>query len=373
MAKAPFDALFALLLAEDAPAHVAAHHAALEHALSARVLPEALTRLETHKVLPLLAHQLTRAGRIATIDGDARARLELAQRKVRELNQVLFVSASLALKLAQEAECAPLVLKGLLLADSYYPDPSTRPMGDFDLVAPPGQFERLQRALERAGFTPVMDHVEQEHAVAFANRMGVSCDVHAYLESYPQLDWAAWTRHSKLQRVHGVSLRTLEPNLMLAHAIDHLYGHARETGLVLLWLIDIALMLRRHAAEFDLGMLRALLGRPAMWVFLLRVLGLLEHHGVALPAALAPLRGPITKLPALSLAQVMRGRRTLPWGLPAPLGYLRLLATSLSLRDYAQHASRSRPHAIDVLLLPLDMLITRLAENALSRVIECDS
>jgi hypothetical protein len=260
-----------------------------------------------------------------------------------------------------------LVLKGLLLADSYYPEPSTRPMGDIDLVAPPGELEQMVQALEQSGFSRVLDHVAQDHALPFENAQGVSCDAHAYLEDYPRVNWSEVTWEASLRRVRGVRVRVLEPNLMLAHLVEHSNGHSEESGLVILWLLDIAFVLRRHAAEFDLSELQRLIANRSAWTFFVRLLGLFERHGLPLPGSLAALRPLGNQFPQLSLATVMRGRRTIPWGLPAPAGYLRVLMQRLSLRDYSQHSSRTPPTLQDLCLQPFDLLSTKWSELARNR------
>jgi hypothetical protein len=359
--------LFSLLLADFGAPLGPELEGQLDAALTRPGLATALDQLQTHRVLPLLAYRLEQHGRLATLSDPERARLNAARHKVRELNGLLFLCATRLLQIAGARGTSPLVLKGLLLADSYYPDPSTRPMGDLDLVAPPGELGLLVQALEGSGFSRVLDHVVQDHALPFENAQGVSCDAHAYIESFPNVDWQEVTHETSLRRVRGVRVRVLEPNLMLAHLVDHLHGHSEESGLVLLWLLDIAFVLRRHAAEFDPATLRRWLARRAVWRCFLRVLGLLERHGLELPGSFATLRPLVSRLPRLSLDSVMRGRRTIPWGLPMPAGYLRVLLQRLSLRDYSQHSARTPPTMRDLCLQPLDILTTRWAELARSR------
>ncbi len=364
MSTRPLAALFSLLLVDPLAALPPELEADLEAVLAAPELGLALSELRTHRVLPLLAHQLSHYGLLSRLPSVERERLLSSQRRVRELNALLFLTASRLLHTASALGTTPLVLKGLLLADGYYPDPSTRPMGDMDLVAEPEKFALLVTALERSGFRERVDHVAQDHARSFETAQGVTCDAHSYLESYSQADWQRETREATMRRVRGVPIRVLEPNLMLAHLVDHLYGHSQDSGLVLLWLVDIAFVLRRHAAEFELTALRRLLPRRPAWRLLLRILGLLEHHGFSLPETLAPLGANAGSLPRLTLGSVMRGRRTLPWGLPGPLGYLRVILQRLSLRDYSQHSVRTPPTARDLCLLPFDLVNTRWAELA---------
>jgi hypothetical protein len=45
----------------------------------------------------------------------------------------------------------PIVLKGVHTGSVYFPEPGTRPAADIDLLVPPGDVERAERALRRAG------------------------------------------------------------------------------------------------------------------------------------------------------------------------------------------------------------------------------
>jgi hypothetical protein len=350
------DTLFKLLLAE--PASDSGH--ALRTAL-AGARPEQFERaveaLTPHKVLPLLSHRARALGLLELIPGPTRERLMRVESEVRGLNSMLFLAAASILRAAEQRGEALLVLKGLLFADSYYPDFATRPMGDLDLVAAPGRAHLLHEALHQVGFSRVPDHVEQDHAVAFANAQGVACDAHSYLEMFPDADWEVLTRTTLLQRLRGVRVRALEPHVMLAHLMLHMHGHSGDLGFVLLWLLDVVFVMRRHRSELELARVRSLIHEPGAWALWLRLLGMLAHHGEPLPDSF---RAAAHGLPALSLGQVLRARRITPWGLPAPLGWARLAAHHLSLRDYSH---RTAPRLLDLCLMPTDLISARVAAH----------
>jgi hypothetical protein len=351
--------LFELLLAKPDVALDPALALAMEPLLQGGPeLAAAVELLAPHRVLPLLDHQLSAFGFAGAVAPGVRDRLGKVHGEVRELNRLLFLSATLILRAAEQRCIRPVVLKGLLFADSYYPEFDTRPMGDIDLVSAPGESQALHAALAQAGFVRVVDHVLQDHAIAFENRDGVSCDAHSYLEMYPDADWATVTREASLRRVRGLKVRILEPNRMVAHLVEHMHGHTRDVGLVLLWLLDVAFVLRRHADELDADAMQAALTTPGARVLAWRIFGLLERHGQRLPRGLAPLAARIQGVPALSLESVMRARRTTPWGLPSPIGLLRVLAHRLDLRDYTHRAA---PLMSDLWRLPCDIFATRIA------------
>jgi hypothetical protein len=280
---------------------------------------------------------------------------ELAQ--ARALGASLLIAAATSLHALAQRGQEVLVLKGLLFADSYYPEFCARPMGDLDLVSAPGQGELLQRALREAGFAREPEQHVQDHAVAYRNRAGVKCDAHLYLESFPNASWEATTRPHELRHVRGVRVRALEPDMLLAHLVLHMHGHASSLGLVLLWLLDLAFVLQRHGDELDLERVRRLIAEPGAWALLLRSARLLEKHGQALPPAL---KRALRLVPALSLSCVLRARRAAPWGLPGPRGWARLLAQRMTLRTYA---GRESPTCFDLCALPVDLLVARAARE----------
>jgi hypothetical protein len=148
---------------------------------------------------------------------------------------------------------------------------------------------------------------------------------------------------------------------MLAHLAVHMHGHLREIGLVLLWLLDIAFVLRRHAAQIEVEGVRALCRDEAAFCLLLRSLKLLERHGERLPPAWA-LRA--SGLLPLGLSTVLRQRRITPWGIPRPKGFMRVVAHRAALRRYERFPL---PHVSDLLLWPLDELSLRAAPHFVRR------
>jgi hypothetical protein len=363
------EALFGVLLATRELPISAAAQAALE-AADEPAFAAALDELEPHKIFPLLDHQLEALGLAELVPATARARLAAVRRQVRALNMLHVLSAAAALKAAADAGESLLVMKGLLFADGYYPEFSTRPMGDVDLVALPGRGDALFALLERAGFRRVEDGWAQEHAALYVGPQGTKCDVHRVLYLFEGQDFAALTRPIELELVRGVKVLRFEANAMLAHLVTHCHGHHKDLGFVLLWLVDIALVLRRHASEVDPDRVRELLlsgedsGDPlaprtgeARYGLFLRMLGMLLAQGEVLgPVLTARALG----VPPLTLGEVLRQRRMMPWRLPSAWGWLRLAVHVLELRKN-EHRPEVAP--LDLVLWPLDRLNTRLARK----------
>jgi hypothetical protein len=309
----------------------------------------ALDTLAPHKVFALLASQLEAFGLLPHVPPAACARLREFQDEVQRRNALLLLTAARLLRAAESRGERVLVLKGILFADGYYPELSARPMSDIDLVAAPGRDEALFGLLAESGFRPSLHHVVQDHSITFMNREGAFCDAHRALPMFAHLPWSELVRDTELSRVRSVRALALEPNAMVAHLAAHMHGHAREIGLVLLWVFDLAFVVRRASAELDAARVRTLIGEPGAWALLLRLLGLLHSYGVEVPE---PFLRAARPLPQLTVAAILRQRRMTPWGLPAPLGWARLLAHTLRLH----RSDRPEPSVPDLLLWPYDEL-----------------
>jgi hypothetical protein len=353
------ESLFALLLVTPERGPTPAARKALEQA-SPESFAQALDALAPHKVFPLLSYQLGQLGLLDKLPEEARARLEEVHDDVRARNGLLLLTLARILRMVAARGESVLLLKGILFADSYYPDFSTRPMSDIDLLAVRGRDDALFALLEEAGFRPSLHHTVQEHSITFMNRDGVFCDAHRTLPMFVSEPWHRIRAEAELSRVRGVKVLALEPNAMVAHLVAHMHGHAPDLGFVLLWIVDLAFVLRRFAGQLDLARIRKLAGSEGAWALFLRIVRLLEHHG-------EPIEGTLSHaartLPPLTVAGALRQRRITPWGLPAPLGWLRLFAHQVGLH----HSERPVPCLPDLVLWPLDELSKAMAPP-LSRV-----
>lgn len=348
-----FTTLFSTLLSGPEQGLSATQRAQLGSASEA-TWSAALEALAPHKVAPLLAHRLKEQQLLAHLPAQARAKLEGALRDTQQLNMLLFLTTAAILRSAAEHE-APVVLKGVLLADSYYPDPATRPMSDIDLVAAPGQFEGLCARLVALGFARSEDVIDASHTRTYVDGRGVLCDAHERLPELDGVSFATISEPCTLRRLRGVHALRLTPDAMLAHLVMHMHGHLPSLGPVLLWLLDIAFVLRVHGREISPERVRALCKSPAIYCYLLRVLGLLARHGERLPLLF---QNELRAVLPLTLGSVLRQRRVTPWGLPTPRGFARIALSRLSLKKYERF---QQPHAADLLLWPVDALCTRVS------------
>jgi len=346
--------LFVTLLATPERGLADEHRARIADADQATLM-DALDALLPHKVAPLLAHQLKRHGVLSSLPAAVQERLMHAQQETQSTNMLLFLTAASILRAKKTLVQPPLLLKGILLADSYYPELSTRPMGDIDFVAAPGCFEALRGLAKSMGFYRDPRAINGPHSITFTNDRGVIFDAHICIQEFIGFSWSALSGPCELKRFRGVEAQTLLPDAMLAHLALHMHGHMPEIGLVLLWLLDIAFVLRRHADDIDLARVRALCRNDGAYALLLRTVRLLMQHGEVLPEHLAQ---PAQRALPLTLASVLRQRRFTPWGLPGARGVARVIAHRLHLKHYARF---QEPHASDFVLWPIDALCLRVS------------
>ena len=157
-----------------------------------------------------------------------------------------------------ECDVTALVLKGIILAYTTYPDPSLRPMSDLDLLVPPEKKEKALLVLRKLGFeypesvfSTHRDHIsrlipEQEYAPPLRLRdSAILLEVHSQLECgepfLPIPVQEFWSRSITVD-LNGLKVRTLCPEDFLFHLCLHQSrSHRFEKGL--LPLIDLRLLL----------------------------------------------------------------------------------------------------------------------------------
>jgi hypothetical protein len=184
---------------------------------------------------------------------------------------------------ALEARAIPaVVLKGMVLAHTAYPEPSTRPMMDVDLLVPPDRLGAARQVLLDLGF-----RVPERYAIrpstganagdpaAFplerpATRLLI--ELHTELESqeppFRHDSEAIWKR-SKLSLLGDVTARVLDSEDFLIHLAVHLSAHHRFAK-GLLPLLDLALLVELREAEWDWASMADLAQRTRTsgWLYL---------------------------------------------------------------------------------------------------------
>jgi Uncharacterised nucleotidyltransferase len=313
---------------------------------------KALKELELHKVLPLIGYTIARSGLQAVVPDNAVRILTASYKKTLITNRVMLNIVGRAIRAMKDHGVDPTVFKGVVLADSFYPDPGTRAMVDMDLLIRPGERELAARALDEVGFHCLPESSEED-ASCYGNHYGVLLDVHERFRLFEGKDSDGLTFDLKPRHIDLDRLRVWEPNAMLIHLVNHLESHRSEYGYRLSWLIDLGFLVQLWGPQLDWRKLRALLrGDMQGLVKIVRLLRFLEREfEVPMPAAIASHAGTVRPL---SLTSVLRSAHLAPWGLPRPRGWARLLACGLGV---APRRNRPYPNLSDLFLWPEDLVL----------------
>jgi hypothetical protein len=202
-------------------------------------------------MLPLLAWNLARLG----VEDPLRPRLTGTYRHswAHTQRQLRFLTEALARLHAARVDT--LVLKGMALAQQYYPAAGLRPMSDVDVLVPEAQAARAMDTLLRAGFVPhglrpaaarPQDTIRVRHAHAFRSA-GQEIDLHWHILwecAAPDLEADLW-QHSVPLRLGAVITRALCPADQLLHVCVH--GARWNTVPTFRWLADVVFVLASGA------------------------------------------------------------------------------------------------------------------------------
>ena len=223
---------------------------------------------DADQLLPLLSRALV----TARVDDAVVTRLMQTARHAWVDNQLTFERLDAALEILQGADIRTLALKGVPLALRHYPDPSLRPMLDFDLLVRAERAADAVVALGRAGWTAEFDLVEDFVArtseVPLRSPDGRAVlDLHWRLVPWVGRAWTAddpalWQDATPLAVGGHTTLAPADHDLLL-HVILHAFrsGWARVPR----WVADVVVLVRRSdALDWDRFVSRVFRGHLAL-------------------------------------------------------------------------------------------------------------
>jgi hypothetical protein len=219
-----------------------------------RARSEHLWGMDTRHLLPLLSRALVAAG----IDDPIVPRLMQTARLAWLENQLTFERLGTALEVLDAAGVRTMALKGVPLALRHYPDPSLRPMGDFDLLITsahvPDAIAALQRAEWNVDWELDKDFVARTSEVPCSSRDGQAVlDLHWRLMPWVTRSWSAddpdlWHHATPLAVGERSTLAPADHDLLL-----HVILHAFRSGWTRVprWAADVVVMLRGTSGTLD--------------------------------------------------------------------------------------------------------------------------
>src|SRR5688572_23672226 len=246
------------------------------------VLDERLVRWAVHTGLGPLLRRLTPADSPLVrspawplvVGADLAARLESAEQ----------VEAALRILDACRGRLAPpLLLKGMALAASVYPEPHLRPMRDVDLLVDAADVPALTALLSELGFRPEVSDDGYEghhHARPMTDpHSGVCVEVHhrlfrrdGPLGAEPLFDPESVRAHQVDAVFHGRPVRRLSPEMQLLHVAAHWSASAKllEGPGGLLPLLDVSYLLASQTVRWAVVVeaLRATQALPGLYALL---------------------------------------------------------------------------------------------------------
>lgn len=235
-----------------------------------------------------------------------------------------------------------MVCKGAVLAQHYYPARGQRRMQDIDYWLLGDDLIEARAILGQIGFRERPEKALSD-SHNFINEVGIVLDVHTRMDLFE-------TRGRRLSDLCApqpdAAYQVLMPEALVAHLLVHLLGHAAKTGILLCWIFDLALVLRRHRIRVE--ELRALLPRDGSWDVFLRLLKTFlimgwTNDALGLEDEMQPVR-------VISWPSVVRQRRRCAWrGLRGKARLLRALARG-------DGRVENIPTITDLVMMPVDWL-----------------
>lgn len=158
-----------------------------------------------------------------------------------------------------------IACKGAVLARHYYPRTGLRIMHDIDFWLLSPDVEVCRRELTALGFFERTAKAQPD-AHNFIDAQGVVLDVHVKMRLFQDKNHNLADLSQPLQ---GLPYRVFSPEAQVAHLVSHLLGHASQSGVLICWLIDIALVLRKN--HMDPWRVKDLLRDDGSWFVFLRM------------------------------------------------------------------------------------------------------
>ncbi len=192
-----------------------------------------------HYISPLLYYSLEKIS-----DGGAppEAMKTLQEMYTQALGRNIMASLQLSevLKSASDAQIRVVVLKGMALAETVYPDVAIRPFGDMDLLIPEEDLHKMEEKLNKLGYK------QSEISKGFYEKNGnVSIDLQWQIAS---INFDLFWKDAVPASIEGANAFFLSPESLLIHLCLHVSSHQYSR---LSWLVDISETIHKYSEALD--------------------------------------------------------------------------------------------------------------------------
>lgn len=213
-----------------------------------------------HGVENLLFTAITAAGMTASAPSEQVRALSVRYRAVALQARRLEYRLETLLPLLATANAPVIPLKGAGLARRYYGSVTLRPVTDIDLLVHAKDASRWDATFRHAGFTPTdgdgdlhSGHALRFREVRYRDANGLSLEAHVALCRHPAYQRAfplpeIWAR-ARSTSLNGIAMLTLAPEDELRFLSLHYIVQHRASRLI--WLVDVAELLRTHGGAID--------------------------------------------------------------------------------------------------------------------------
>ena len=183
---------------------------------------------------------------------DIWARLESSYYTVAARNTLLYEKLDSILNCLNQAKIEVIILKGMALAGTIYPDIALRPMFDIDILIRKDDFSSVEDRLRGLGYINSPSYPEDFY------KGNMMVDVHWDLLNITrvksrkkscQIDIDEIWKSSRLIGIGGYEVRVLSPEHCLMDLCLHLSLHHGLSGLI--WLIDVARFIEYYRDKID--------------------------------------------------------------------------------------------------------------------------
>jgi len=210
-----------------------------------------------HGIIPILHYVLSREEMNVTIPEEAWKKLEDTYYSIASVNILFKEELDRVLFSLRDVGVEVIVLKGIALGMTTYPDFSLRPMNDVDLLVRKEDFKRVREKLLGMGYEDQTSGPE-DFLKKIAKNVTMDIDVHTDLLNVTRVKTRGkahklniedfWKRAVTIER-DGQLFKMLSPEDNLLDLCLHLVLHHGFSKLI--WAIDIACFIKHHNGILD--------------------------------------------------------------------------------------------------------------------------